>query len=127
MSAVAAIKETIKEKIATFRDSVCSIGSSLAFGLHGPEGMVGFGRVITDTATFAYLSDIYVEESLRGRGLSKLIVRAMREHPALARIRRWVLVTADAQELYRQFGFTEIAKPERYMEIVTENAYGAES
>jgi GNAT superfamily N-acetyltransferase len=104
-----------------------SIENSIAFGLHGEAGMIGFGRVISDRATFAYLSDIYVEEEFRGRGLSKLIVRAMKEHPAFAGIRRWSLVTRDAHALYRQFGFVEAAKPKSYMEILVDNAYGGES
>lgn len=102
-----------------------SIENSLPFGLHGPGGMVGFGRLITDRATYAYMSDVYVEEELRGRGLSKVIVRAMKEHPDVQGIRRWNLCTRDAHALYRQFGFTDVAKPQSYMEILAENPYGS--
>jgi GNAT superfamily N-acetyltransferase len=84
---------------------------------------VGFARVITDYATFGYLGDVFVLESHRGRGLSKWVMELIVAHPDLQGFRRWVLLTRDAHGLYRQFGFTAIAAPDRYMERWTPEAY----
>jgi GNAT superfamily N-acetyltransferase len=93
-----------------------SIENSLNFSLyHGPS-QVGFSRVITDYATFAYLGDVFVLESHRGRGLSKWMMELVVGHPELQGFRRWILLTRDAHGLYQQFGFAAIAAPERYME-----------
>ncbi len=100
-----------------------SIEHSLNFSLfHGTE-QVGFGRVITDYATFAYVGDVFVLAHHRGKGLSKWLMRVMVEHPELQGFRRWVLLTRDAHGLYRQLGFTPLAQPERYMERWTPEAY----
>lgn len=106
-----------------------SIASSLCFGVYRtPPGagrplQVGFARVITDKATFAYLGDVYVLEEQRGRGLSKRLMRAVREHPDLQDLRRFMLFTRDAHGLYRQFGFTAAQDPDRSMEIVDREVY----
>lgn len=100
-----------------------SIENSLVFGLYERKRQVGFARVITDRATFGYLSDVYIEEPYRGRGLSKWLMEVILAHPELAGLRRWVLVTRDAQELYRRFGFRELEKPGNYMEIVDREVY----
>lgn len=78
---------------------------------------VAFARVVSDFATFAYLGDVFVLESHRGRGLSKWMMEAIVGHPALQGLRRWILLTRDAHGLYSQFGFTSIEKPDRYMEL----------
>jgi GNAT superfamily N-acetyltransferase len=96
-----------------------SIEHSLNFSVYHGERQVGFGRVITDYATFGYLGDVFVLESHRGRGLSKWLM----ERVDLQGFRRWVLLTRDAHGLYQQFGFQAIAAPERYMERWTPNAY----
>lgn len=83
---------------------------------HGDE-QVGFARVITDRATYAYLSDVYVLESHRGRGLSTFLMDTIMAHPDLQGLRRFSLTTRDAGWLYRRYGFTEITNPGRYMEI----------
>lgn len=85
--------------------------------------MVGFGRVITDRATFAYLSDVFVLEEYRGEGLSKLWMRTVKSHPDLQNLRRWMLLTKDAHGLYRQFGFTDCTTPDRVMEILDPDIY----
>lgn len=90
---------------------------SLCFGVYEGSRQVGFGRAITDRATYAYVADVFVIESHRGRGLAKLFMRALMGHPELQGLRRWALVTGDAHELYRQFGFTALTHPERHMEI----------
>jgi len=97
--------------------------SSLCFGLYTQESQIGFARVITDAATFAYLCDVYVLPEFRGRGLGKFLVRAVLEHPDLQGLRRFNLVTRDAHELYRRFGFEEIKNPDRHMEIVRPDLY----
>ncbi|MEJ0000729.1 MAG: GNAT family N-acetyltransferase [Verrucomicrobiota bacterium] len=94
-----------------------AIANSMTWGVYHATGQVGFGRVVTDKATFAYLCDVYVDAAHRGRGLSKALVAAILAHPDLQNLRRWMLVTADAQKLYEQFGFTIAPHPDRYMEI----------
>jgi GNAT superfamily N-acetyltransferase len=93
-----------------------SIENSVPFGLYKGEELVGFARVITDYATFAWLADVFVLESARGQGLGKWLVEVILSHPELQRFRRWVLATKDAQGLYRRFGFEELKRPERWME-----------
>lgn len=84
---------------------------------------VGFARLVTDRATYAYLCDVFVLESHRGWGLSKRLVRAVVEHPDLEGIRRLALFTRDAHGLYRQFGFTPTDDPTRYMERLDRETY----
>ena len=100
-----------------------AIAGSLCFGIYEGAAQVGFARVITDAATFAYLSDVFVLESHRGRGLSKWLMDVILAHPSLQGLRRFNLVTSDAQELYARFGFTPLAHPERHMERVQPNIY----
>ncbi|HEX2831635.1 MAG TPA: GNAT family N-acetyltransferase [Thermoanaerobaculia bacterium] len=92
-----------------------AIAHSLCFGAFDGAQQVGFARVISDFATFAYVADVFVVESHRGRGVSKQIMRAITEHPDLQNLRRWHLVTRDAHGLYAQFGFTPVDAPERHM------------
>ena len=100
-----------------------SIQNSLCFGVYEATALVGFARVITDQATFAYLSDVFILESHRGRGLGKWLMEVILGHPDLQNLRRWTLATRDAHGLYRQFGFTPLAKPERFMEILDMDIY----
>jgi len=93
-----------------------SIEHSIPFGLYHGGEQVGFARVITDHVTLAYVADVYVEEEHRGKGLGKLLMRAVSEHPELQGLRRWLLGTRDAHGLYRQFGFREPRRPDRWME-----------
>jgi len=93
-----------------------SIASSLCFGVYEGEKQVGFARVITDYATFAYLADVFIIESHRRRGLSKFLMECIVNHPQLQGLRRWTLGTRDAHELYTKYGFTPLAKPDRFME-----------
>lgn len=85
--------------------------------------LVGFARVISDFATIAYLGDVFVVESHRGRGLGKWMMECILAHPALQNLRRWILLTRDAHELYRQFGFTALKSPDRYMELHRPDVY----
>jgi GNAT superfamily N-acetyltransferase len=96
---------------------------SLCFGAFCDDRQIGFGRVITDFATFAYIADVFVVAEHRGRGVSKLLLRAMLEHPALQGLRRILLATKDAHGLYAQFGFQQLANPEHYMTIHNPDVY----
>ena len=93
------------------------IENSLCFGVYQHNKQVGLARVVTDKATFAYICDVFILPEFRRIGLSKWLVQNIVEHPELQGLRRWVLATADAHGLYSQFGFTQIASPERWMEI----------
>ncbi len=93
-----------------------SIDNSLPFGIYKNGEQIGFARVVTDYATFAWLADVFILESHRGQGLSKWLVEVILEHPALQGFRRWVLATKDAHELYRKYGFQDLKRPERWME-----------
>jgi GNAT superfamily N-acetyltransferase len=93
-----------------------SIGHSLPFGVFEGAEQVGFARVITDRATFAYIADVFVIESHRGRGLGVWLMEAIVAHPDLQGLRRWVLLTRDAHGLYRKFGFRGLEHPDRYMD-----------
>lgn len=96
-----------------------AIENSMCFGIYKDNEMAGFARVVTDKATFAYICDVFVLADHRRLGLSKWLVQTIRQHPELQGLRRWSLATADAHGLYAQFGFTEITRPERWMEIFT--------
>jgi GNAT superfamily N-acetyltransferase len=103
-----------------------SIENSLCFGIYDDkDAQVGFARVVSDFATVAYLGDVFVLESHRGRGLSKWMMECIREHPALQGLRRWILLTRDAHGLYSQFGFKPLKSPERYMERHDPDVYQA--
>lgn len=100
-----------------------SVNGSLVFGVFRQQQQVGFARVITDKATFAYLADVFVDETFRGRGLSKWLMKTIMEHPDLQGLRRFMLATRDAHGLYRQFGFTAIASPENLMAVHKPDVY----
>lgn len=93
-----------------------SIENSLNFGIYHEREQVGFARVLTDYATFAWLADVFILEEHRGRGLAKWLMELIISHPDLQGFRRWVLATKDAHELYRRFGFRELHRPERWLE-----------
>ena len=93
-----------------------SIDHSLCFGVYDQGVQVGFARLVTDRATFAYLADVFVVESHRGRGVGKLLMDAIVGHPEVQGLRRWLLGTRDAHGLYSQYGFRPLAAPERFME-----------
>jgi GNAT superfamily N-acetyltransferase len=100
-----------------------AIANSLCFGLYREGKQVGFARVITDKATFAYLADVFVLEEHRGKGLAKRLMQAIKQHEDLQGLRRFLLATKDAHALYRQFGFTEPASPASLMEIRDADVY----
>jgi aspartate/glutamate racemase/GNAT superfamily N-acetyltransferase len=101
-----------------------SIQGSLCFGLFdAARRQVGFARVVTDRATFAYLCDVYILEEVRGQGLGKWLMDVVMHHPALTGLRRFALATRDAHELYSQFGFSPLKAPQRFMEIARPDIY----
>ncbi|MCI0449489.1 MAG: GNAT family N-acetyltransferase [Chlorobi bacterium] len=100
-----------------------SIENSVNFGLYENGKLIGFARVVTDKTTFAYLGDVFVIESHRGKGLSKWLMECVLKHPELQGFRRWILLTRDAQGLYSQFGFKVFHAPERCMELWEPDVY----
>ena len=100
-----------------------SLRGSLCFGLYEGEAQVGFARCVTDRATYAYVADVFVLPSRRGRGLSKWLMQCILAHPDLQGLRRWSLITRDAHGLYAQSGFAPPRNPERYMEKVDPDVY----
>lgn len=100
-----------------------AIENSICFGVFDGERQIGFGRVVTDKATFAYVGDVFIIDEFRGQGLSKWLMQVMVEHPELQGLRRWILATRDAHGLYEQFEFAPLRFPERWMEKTAPNAY----
>lgn len=107
------------------RGTLCrAIDHSLVFGLYRDGAQIGFARLVTDHATFAYLADVFVLAEARSAGLGQWLVETILAHPPLAGLRRWLLVTRDAATLYRRCGFTDLA-PATYLEIWDPECYGA--
>ncbi len=100
-----------------------AVAHSLNFGLYVKEQQVGYARVISDFASVAYLGDVYVLPDYRGRGLSKWLMQTIMEYPELQGLRRWILSTADAHGLYKQFGWKPVAYPDRWMELHNKEVY----
>ena len=100
--------------LATVRRAV---QNSLPFGVYHDGALIGFARVITDYATFAYVGDVFVLEAHRGQGLSKWLMETIVADPRLAGFRRWMLATRDAHALYEKTGFTPLGQPDRWMEL----------
>jgi GNAT superfamily N-acetyltransferase len=108
-----------------------SVNGSLCFGVFrngslsqdSADEQVGFARMVTDEATFAYLADVFIIESHRGKGLSKWLMEVILAHPGLQGLRRIMLATRDAHGLYLQSGFTPLHNPERWMQIHNPNVY----
>lgn len=100
-----------------------SIQHSLCFGIYNQADQIGFARVISDFATYAYLGDVFILEQFRGRGLSKWLMKIIMSHPELQGLRRFVLATKDAHGLYAQFGFEVYGDPERLMAVHNPDVY----
>lgn len=107
----------------TFDQTKTAIENSICFGLYQGDQQIGFARVVSDKATFAYVGDVFVIEEFRGQGLSKWLMQVVVEHPELQGLRRWVLATKDAHGLYEQFDFSELRHPDRWMEKTAPDAY----
>ncbi|HVF81176.1 MAG TPA: GNAT family N-acetyltransferase [Flavisolibacter sp.] len=100
-----------------------SINGSLCFSVLYKEDQIGFARVITDEATFAYLCDVFIDEKHRGRGLSKWLMETVLAYPGLQGLRRFMLATRDAHSLYRQYHFVPLTFTDRWMHIHQPDAY----
>lgn len=99
------------------------IENSFCVGAYHGEQQVGFGRLITDYATFGYLADIFVDEAHRGRGISKQMVSLIMSQPFVAGLRRMMLATRDAHGLYARYGFTALKNPDSFMEVHRPDIY----
>ena len=95
-----------------------AIANSLVFGVYDGDKQIGIARIVSDYAIFAYLCDVFIHEDYRARGLGKWLMETVRSHPDLQDLRRWVLATHDAHELYKQYGFTPLENPNNWMEIL---------
>jgi len=101
-----------------------SVNGSLCFGVfHNAGKQVGFARMVTDEATYAYLADVFIIEEHRGKGLSKWLIEVILSHPGLQGLRRMMLATRDAHGLYARYGFTPLNNPERWMQIHNPDIY----
>lgn len=96
--------------------------NSLCFGLYQGTAQVGFARVVSDYASFAYLADVFVLEAHRGRGLAGWLMQGIHAHPRLQGLRRWSLATRDAHGLYTRHGWAPVARPEIWMEKFDDRA-----
>lgn len=104
-----------------------AIDNSMCFGVYDNNKQIGFARMITDYSTFAYLADVYILESYRGKGLSKWLMEFIMNHPDMKGLRRYMLATKDAHGLYLQYGFKPVANPENIMEIRNPDIYKKEN
>ena len=93
-----------------------SIENSICFGIYHGRQQIGFARIVSDRATFAYLADVFVLPEYRGRGLSRWMMECIVGHPDLQGLRRWMLATRDAHGLYAHYGFTVMKQQDRWME-----------
>ncbi len=116
-------RESYWAQSRTSDQTLRAINNSLCFGIYDGDAQVGFGRVVTDHATFAYVGDVFVLKEYRGRGLSKWLMESMIEHPDLQGLRRWILATRDAHRLYQKYGFHSLTHPDRWMERPAPDAY----
>lgn len=117
------VEESYWARERTPEQTRTAIENSICFGVYDGERQVAFARVVSDKATFAYIGDVFVVEKYRGRGISKMLMQYIVEHPELQGLRRWVLATRDAHGLYEQFEFAPLRHPERWMEKTAPNAY----
>jgi GNAT superfamily N-acetyltransferase len=100
-----------------------SVEGSIAFGVYEDDRQVGFARVITDRATFAWVGDVFIHDSHRGRGIGLWLMRCVLTHPDLLELRRWLLASTSARGLYARLGFAPLAAPERFMEIADRDVH----
>jgi GNAT superfamily N-acetyltransferase len=100
-----------------------AVEGSLCFGVYHNDKQIGFARMITDSATFAYLADVFIDQNYRGKGLSKWLMEVIMAHPDLQGLRRIMLATKGAHGLYKKYGFTPITGVERWMQIHNADVY----
>ena len=107
-----------------FATVVRAVANSLCVGAFHGEAQVGFARVVSDRATFAYLADVYVLEAHSGRGLARAMVQKLQDHPDLQGLRRWLLFTRDAHSVYAPLGWSPLADPKLVMQRHFPDVYG---
>jgi GNAT superfamily N-acetyltransferase len=116
-------EESYWAKERTLEQTQTAIGNSMCFGMYNDERQIGFARVVTDKATFAYVGDVFIVEEFRGQGLGERLMDSIVSHEELQGLRRWVLATRDAHGLYEKYEFASLRYPERWMEKTAPNAY----
>jgi len=107
----------------TLEQTKAAIANSICFGVYDGKRQIGFARVVSDRATFAYIGDVFILDEYRGRGLSKWLMDVIVSHPDLQNLRRWVLATRDAHGLYEKYDFVPLRFPDRWMERTAPDAY----
>lgn len=115
--------ESYWARTRTLEQTKTAIENSICFGIYAGERQIGFARVVSDQATFAYLGDVFVVEEFRGQGLGNWLMKVIVSHPDLQNLRRWVLATRDAHGLYENFEFGPLRFPDRWMERTAPDAY----
>ncbi|WP_300661152.1 GNAT family N-acetyltransferase [Fluviicola sp.] len=111
------ISKTYWAKDRSLETMLTCIENSLNFGVYLNGKQIGYARVVTDYAQFAYIMDVFIDEKYQGKGFSKILIKYMLEHEALSKVKVLRLATSDAHGLYRKFGFTGLSKPENMMEL----------
>ncbi len=104
-------------KNLSFEKFKTAVENSACFGVYHQDKQIGFARVVSDNSTFAYLADVFIEKEYRKQSLAKWLLQTILNQPEYHNMKRWMLATADAHVLYKQFGFKPLNKPERFMEI----------
>ncbi len=104
-------------KNLSYKNFLVSVENANCFGVYHQGKQIGFARVISDNSTFAYLADVFIDAEYRKRSLAKWLLQNILNRTEYQDLKRWLLATADAQSLYKQFGFKNLNKPERFMEI----------
>lgn len=102
----------------TMEEVQTTIDHSFCFGIYLDSQQIGFARVVTDYVIFAYLMDVFIAKEFRGKGYSSILIESIMREPELKEVKSWRLATADAHFLYRKFGFSELANPEKFMEKI---------
>ncbi|MEI6411780.1 MAG: GNAT family N-acetyltransferase, partial [Bacteroidota bacterium] len=115
--------ESYWAKNIPFETVKSAVENSLNFGLYYQDRQIGYARIVSDYTSMAYLADVFILEAFRGQGLSKWLMETIMQHPNLQGLRRWILLTRDAHELYKRFGWQPIAIPDRWMEVHNPNVY----
>jgi GNAT superfamily N-acetyltransferase len=116
-SLYAFLQTTYWAKQRSLATTELSVQNSLCFGIHYNLQFIGFARLITDYAVFAYLCDVFILPEYQAKGYGKLLMQTLHAYPDLQNVRHWILATQDAHGLYEQFGYTSLENPSRWMEI----------
>ena len=110
------LTESYWAKGRTFKEVKQTIDNCLCFGVYLDEKQIGFARIVTDYTVFAYVMDVFILPEYQGKGYSKQLMRAINVEPVLQSCKVWMLKTSDPHGLYNQFGYNELAQPEKLME-----------